>query len=43
MADEAVVALMEVDNITPLSEGPLGTGAMRVMMMCLSVIIVAGR
>ncbi len=27
MADEAVLAIMEEDNITPSSQGPLGTGA----------------
>jgi hypothetical protein len=43
LADEAVLAMMEVDNITPPSEGPLEAGATRVGTMCLSVTMVAGR
>jgi hypothetical protein len=43
LADEGVLAMMEADNITPLSKGPLGIGATRSMPMCLSVIKVAGR
>ena len=43
VADEGVLAMMEVDNITPLSKGPLETGATRVRTVSLSVTIVAGR
>ena len=43
MADEVVVAIMEADRITPLSKGPLGTGAERNKLMSLSVTILAGR
>jgi hypothetical protein len=30
LADEAVRAIIGVDNRTPLSKGPLGTGATRI-------------
>lgn len=30
LADEVVRAMIEVDNITPLSKGPLGIGAARI-------------
>jgi hypothetical protein len=43
VADEAVVAKMELDNITTLSKGPLETGAERIKPMSLSVTGVAGR
>ena len=43
MADEGVLMMMEVENITPFNEGLLEAGAMRGRMMSLSVTIVAGR
>ena len=43
LAEEAVLAMMEEDNIIPLSEGPLEAGATRIETIYLSVTIVAGR
>ena len=42
-SDEAIVAMKEEDNITPLSEGPLETGATRTRRMRLSATKAAGR
>ena len=42
-SDEAIVAVKEEDNITPLSQGPLETGATRAKRMRLSAAEAAGR